>query len=317
MHLIPKHGGAKVVQGAVLAASQSRHLGFVTRFREKMADRKKPVVSVLNLTGQIAPNMGGGSAFGRNKNLNVDNLQTQIERAFAPKKLAQVLLKINSPGGTPSQCELISDLIWLKAKEKKVPVVSFVEDMAASGGYWLACVGEKIFVTKTSTVGSIGVIYANFGLDQFIQRYDISRRVITAGKSKSLMDPFQPTKDADVLLLQEILTNIHETFKDHVRRSRQDRLKADDDTLFNGQIWVGQKAVDLGLADGIDTINSYVDREFGKTVQVIRVKGPSGPLSRLMGGAEFEFGGPSSMLSNSLTLRAVENETLLLNKFKM
>lgn len=253
--------------------------------------------------------------FGQNKNLNLENLQAQIERAFAPKKLAQVLLKINSPGGTPAQCELISDLIWLKAKEKKVPVVSFVEDMAASGGYWLACVGEKIFVSKTSAVGSIGVIYANFGLDQFIQRYDISRRVITAGNSKSLMDPFQPAKETDMLLLQEILGNIHETFKDHVRQSRGDRLKADDETLFNGRIWVGQKAVDLGLADGIDTINSYVDREFGKTVRVVRVKGVVGPLSKLLGGAELGLDEPS--LNMHELLRAVENESLLMNKFKM
>lgn len=165
-------------------------------------ERKKPVVSVIKLHGLIAPN--SGRSFGQNR-LNIETLKPIIDKAFAPKRLKAVLLSINSPGGQPVQCELISSYIGDKVKEKKIPIYSFVEDVAASGGYWLACCGDTIFVSRASIVGSIGVISGNFGLHEIIGRWGIERRLFTAGDRKSFLDPFKPLREVDVERNQRLL----------------------------------------------------------------------------------------------------------------
>lgn len=216
--------------------------------------RDRKTVSVVRLNGMIATGRG----------LNDAGLAPVLEKAFA-KKPSAVALVINSPGGSPVQSSLIGARIRRLAEEKEVPVVAFVEDVAASGGYWLAASADEIYVDPSSVVGSIGVISSGFGLDEFIGRYGIERRVHTAGTSKSMLDPFQPQKDEDVARLKGLLEDIHDTFKAHIRERRGDKL-ADRD-LFTGEIWVGQKGVDDGLVDGIGHVVPMMKKRFGDKVR--------------------------------------------------
>lgn len=201
---------------------------------------KPPLVAVIRLNGAIG--MGA-------RGLSDAALAPLIERAFTKGKPAAVALVINSPGGSAVQSSLIAARIRRLAQEKSVPVHAFVEDMAASGGYWLACAADRIWVDTSSLVGSIGVIFASFGFPDLMARHGIERRVVTAGRSKSFADPFLPQKPEDVDRLRALQTPIHEAFIAHVKQSRGARLKEAD--LFNADIWTGAQAVDLGLADGI------------------------------------------------------------------
>ncbi|MEM6307517.1 MAG: S49 family peptidase, partial [Pseudomonadota bacterium] len=200
--------------------------------------KKRPVVSVVRLNGLIAAGRG----------LNDAGLAPVLEKAFA-KKPAAVALVINSPGGSPVQSSLIGARIRRLASEKDVPVYAFVEDVAASGGYWLAASADEIYVDPSSVVGSIGVISSGFGFHDLIAQYGIERRVYTAGTSKSQLDPFKPENPDDVKRVKGILEDIHDTFKSYIRDRRGDAL-ADRD-LFTGEIWVGAKGVADGLVDGI------------------------------------------------------------------
>ncbi|MEL6609075.1 MAG: S49 family peptidase [Pseudomonadota bacterium] len=230
--------------------------------------KSDPQVAVVRLDGMIASGRG----------LNDQGIGPVIEKAFAKKPVA-VALVINSPGGSPVQSALIGARIRRLSEEKGIPVHAFVEDVAASGGYWLAAAADEIWVDRSSVIGSIGVISAGFGLDEFIGRYGIERRVYTAGKSKSMLDPFRPEKDEDIARLKGLLEDIHETFKDHVRTRREGKLPEDD--LFTGEIWVGQKGVDVGLADGVGHLVPKMKELFGDKVQ-FRKYGQKRPfLSRL------------------------------------
>ena len=206
---------------------------------------RPPVVPVLRLSGVIAAGRGGFSGPG----LSDAGLAPLIERALGRGRPAAVALVINSPGGSAVQSSLIAARIRRLADEKKVPVHAFVEDVAASGGYWLACAADDIWVDDSSIVGSIGVIFAGFGFPEFMKRQGIERRVVTAGRSKSLADPFQPEKPEDVDRLRALQAPIHAAFIEHVKARRGTRLDQTAD-LFNADVWVGQQAVDLGLADG-------------------------------------------------------------------
>jgi serine protease SohB len=203
--------------------------------------KKTPVVPVIRLSGTIGT--GGRS-------LNDAALAPLIERAFAKGKPAAVALIINSPGGSPVQSSLIAARIRRLADEKDIPVHAFVEDVAASGGYWLACAADDIWVDASSITGSIGVIFASFGFPELMARQGIERRVVTAGKSKSLADPFLPQKPEDIDRLKAIQQPIHDAFIQHVKDRRGARLSSDDD-LFNADVFVGARAVQVGLADGI------------------------------------------------------------------
>jgi len=225
--------------------------------------RTAPVVAVLRLQGTIANGSRTSTA------LDDVTLAPMIERAFRRGKPAAVALVINSPGGSPVQSSLIAARIRRLADEKKVPVYAFVEDVAASGGYWLASAADEIWIDHSSIVGSIGVISANFGFQELINRYGVERRVHTAGKSKSTLDPFQAEKPADVKRLKVILEQMHQTFINQVRARRGLKLKEDMD-LFNGEFWIGQTGVDLGLADGIGHMVPKMQEIFGKKVKFIR-----------------------------------------------
>ena len=235
----------------------------------------KPNISVLNLHGAITAPTKKRNPLGGTNELNLESLRKTLDKAFKPKKLAAVFLSINCPGGYPVQTELLAEAIDARARAKNVPVITFVEDIAASGGYWLATAGDPIVVSPCSIVGSIGVIMTTFGLDEFIAKHDVRRRVYTAGESKNFMDPFLPVKAEDEELIHGLMDDVHVQFKTRVRRSRGNRLK-DEDDLFSGKIWVGQRAVDVGLADLVGNVESYVRKEFGglEKVNMKRIKSP-------------------------------------------
>lgn len=231
------------------------------------------VVSVIRLEGVIASG-------GRGQSLNDAGLARMIERAFTKGKPAAVALVINSPGGSPVQSSLIGNRIRRLADEKNVPVIAFVEDVAASGGYWLASAADEIWIDQSSVVGSIGVISAQFGFSELIEKHGVERRVYTAGKSKSTLDPFKPEKPADVKKLRSVLDQMHQTFIDQIKSRRGAKL-ADDATLFTGEFWVGQKGVDLGLADGIGHLVPTMKARFGDKVRLVPYSQKRRFLSRI------------------------------------
>ncbi len=233
-----------------------------------------PLVAVVRLNGAIASGARSGL-------LNDAALAPMLDRAFRRGKPKAVALVVNSPGGSPSQSSLISARIRRLSEELDVPVHAFVEDVAASGGYYLATAADQIWLDHHSIVGSIGVISAGFGFTEFINRHGIERRVYTAGKSKSMMDPFRPENPEDVTRIRAIQDQIHETFITHVKTRRGERLNAEAD-LFSGEIWVGSKAVDLGLADGVGHVVPKMKELFGEKVK-FAVYGPRRPLFQRFG----------------------------------
>ena len=178
-------------------------------------------------------------------------------------------LLINSPGGSPVQSALIAARIRRLAGEKAVPVHAFVEDVAASGGYWLATAADDIWADDSSIVGSIGVISAGFGAHVLLARQGVERRVYTAGESKSMLDPFLPEKEEDVTRLKKLLDQMHEGFKRQVKARRGDRL-AERQDLFTGEFWLGGRAVELGLVDGIAHIEPKLKELYGDKVRLAR-----------------------------------------------
>lgn len=230
-----------------------------------------PLVSVVRLSGVI----GTGSR----SPLNDEALAPIIEKAFKRGKPVAVALVINSPGGSPVQSSLIAGRIRRLAKEKSVPVHAFVEDVAASGGYWLATAADDIWVDESSIVGSIGVISASFGAPVLLARQGVERRVYTAGQSKSQLDPFLPEKEEDVARLKKLLDQMHETFKRQVRERRGDRLASERD-LFTGEFWLGARAVELGLVDGVAHIVPKLRELYGDKVRFARYGRKRGLLSR-------------------------------------
>lgn len=220
-----------------------------------------PVVSVIRLQGTIAS--GGRGA------LSDAGLRALLDKAFRKGKPAAVAIEINSPGGSPVQSSLIGSRIRRLADETGVPVHAFVEDVAASGGYWLASAADEIHADSSSILGSIGVISASFGAQVFMARQGIERRVYTAGKSKSMLDPFKPENEEDVARLNRLLGQLHENFIAHVRSRRGDKLAADPD-LFTGEIWIGASAVKVGLADNIGHLVPVMKDRFGDKVKFRR-----------------------------------------------
>lgn len=206
--------------------------------------KRPPRVAVLRLQGAIGLSGRGGPG------LSDAGLAPMLERAFKRRKPVAVALIVNSPGGSPVQSSLIGARIRRLAEENDLPVHAFVEDVAASGGYWLASAADFIWADESSVLGSIGVISAGFGFTQLIDRIGVERRVHTAGRSKSMLDPFRPETPEDVARLESLLEPIHAAFKQQILKRRGNRLPADRD-LFTGEIWTGLQAVELGLADGI------------------------------------------------------------------
>jgi signal peptide peptidase SppA len=207
-----------------------------------------------------------------------------LERAFSVPGAKAVALVINSPGGSAAQSHLIFKRIRSLSEEKKLPVIAFVEDAAASGGYMIACAADEIYADPASIVGSIGVVSASFGFHELIERLGIERRVHTAGKSKAMLDPFRPENPDDVVRLKGLQVKIHDVFADLVRDRRGEKLNDSYDDLFSGAFWVGAEAVDLGLVDGLGDIRSVMRQRFGDKVRFRMIEPARSPLlGRLLG----------------------------------
>ena len=221
--------------------------------------KKTTSVNVVRLHGMIGT--GGRSA------LNDVALAPVLERAFSKGKPGAVAISVNSPGGSPVQSSLIGSRIRRLSEEKGIPVFAFVEDVAASGGYWLASCADEIFADTASIVGSIGVISAGFGLQDLIARYGIERRVYTAGKSKSMLDPFREEKQEDVERLTSILGDVHDVFIQHVKTLRGAKITQDID-VFTGEVWLAERAKELGLIDEIGHLVPTLKNRFGDKVKL-------------------------------------------------
>jgi signal peptide peptidase SppA len=233
-----------------------------------------PVVRLSGLIGAVTPMRPGMSLAG---------VARVLERAFAMKNAKAVALVINSPGGSPVQSRQIYLRIRQLAAEKKLPVLVFVEDVAASGGYMIACAGDEIFCDPSSIMGSIGVVGGSFGLQELIKKIGVERRLYTAGEHKAMLDPFLPENPDDVARVKALQREIHAIFIALVKQSRGTRLKGADDVLFTGEYWAGERSVSLGLADAIGDLRSTLRARYGDKVLTPVVAPPTGLLSGLLG----------------------------------
>ena len=222
---------------------------------------RAPVVAVLRFEGVIMsrPRRGG---------VSLASHAAAIERAFRVSNLVAVAVVVNSPGGSPVQSALLFRRIRELAEEKHVPVIAFAEDVAASGGYWLALAGDEIFSEETSILGSIGVISAGFGFTQLIERLGVERRLHTAGERKSLLDPFLPENPSDVERLTELQKDIHRAFREHVQRRRAGKIDSTDESLFNGDVLTGRMALNRGLVDGIGELRGVMRARYSEKVKL-------------------------------------------------
>jgi serine protease SohB len=218
-----------------------------------------PVVRVAGVIGVVSPLRPG---------LLLSTIARSLERAFGTPRARAVALVINSPGGSPSQSHLIFRRIRQLAEEKKLPVLAFVEDVGASGGYMLACAADEIICNDFSIVGSIGVVGASFGFHELMEKVGIERRLYTSGDRKAMLDPFLPEKPDDVKRIKAIQQDIHEHFIALVKERRGSRLNGSDKMLFSGEFWAAQKAIELGLADRVGDLRSTLRERYGEKVHM-------------------------------------------------
>jgi signal peptide peptidase SppA len=221
---------------------------------------QEPTVAVLRFDGVIGLR-------GR-RGLSLRRYAAALERAFAQRGLKAVALAINSPGGSPAQSALLYRRIRQLAAERAVPVLAFAEDVAASGGYWLALAADEIYAEETSLLGSIGVVTSGFGFVTALGRLGIERRLHTAGENKSLLDPFLPEEPRDLERLETLQRDLHDSFKELVRQRRGGKLKGEEAQLFSGEVFTGRRALSLGLIDGIGELRGVVRGLFGEDVRL-------------------------------------------------
>ena len=275
-----------------------------------MLFQRGPVVPVLRFTGPI------GMATPLRPGLGIATAAGAIEKAFSMSKAPAVAIVVNSPGGSAVQSSLIFKRIRRLAEEKQKRVYVFCEDVAASGGYYLAVAGDEIYADAASIVGSIGVISASFGLDKAIGRLGIERRVYTAGTSKSQLDPFQPENPDDVARLKAIQQDVHDVFIGVVKERRAGKLKGADADLFSGAFWSAKAALEMGLIDGISDLRSRMREVLGDKVRLKPVPldggGLLGRLRRLPslgGGQEIATAGRGLAFADDL-VSAIETRAL-------
>jgi signal peptide peptidase SppA len=263
-----------------MSEEQTGFMGWLKR----LAGNGGPVVPVVRLHGVIAADPRPGR-------LNIANVAPLLKRAFDIKSAPAVAIVVNSPGGSPVQSRLISKRIRDLADEHSKPVIVFVEDAAASGGYFIAVGGDEIIADPSSIVGSIGVIFAGFGFVEAISKLGIERRVHTAGKNKSTLDPFLPEKTEDVDRVKALELDVHKVFIDWVKSRRGQKLKAADDDLFTGEFWSGVRGLELGLVDGLGDLRETMRARYGDKVR-LKVIEPRRSLFRL---PSLGFGGRASV----------------------
>jgi signal peptide peptidase SppA len=240
-----------------------------------------PSVAVVRLQGII-----GAVGMGR-RGLSLNGLDQTLKKAFT-KHVRAVCLQVNSPGGSPVQSAQIAARIRQLSKDNKIPVFSFAEDIAASGGYWLALAADEIYADAMSVVGSIGVISASFGFQDLIAKMGVERRVHAQGEHKSFLDPFKPENPEDIARLDAIQKDIHKQFIAFVRQRRGDRLTASDETVFNGDIWTGERALEVGLVDGLGDMRTIMRRKYGPDVRFLTVERPMSWIERRLGRIGFQ-----------------------------
>ena len=233
-----------------------------------------PVVPVLRLTGII------GAISPLRPGLTLAGVAALLERAFRLPGAKAVALAINSPGGSAAQSSLIHSRIRQLAAERSLPVLAFVEDVAASGGYWLACAADEIHADATSILGSIGVVSASFGFPELLNRIGVERRLHTTGPHKAMLDPFRPEQPGDVERLKEIQGDLFESFKALVRERRAGKLKAPESEIFTGAVWSGKRALEMGLIDGIGEMRQVLRARYGEKLRLVAIGGRRGWLSR-------------------------------------
>jgi signal peptide peptidase SppA len=254
--------------------------GLIDRCKEMLPARLRrgiavvPVVRLSGVIGAVTPLRPG---------MTLAGVARTLERAFATKNARAVALVVNSPGGSPVQSRQIYLRVRQLAAEKKLPVLVFVEDVAASGGYMIACAGDEIFCDPSSILGSIGVVGGSFGLQELIKKIGVERRLYTAGAHKAMLDPFLPENPDDVARVKALQREIHALFIGLVKESRGGRLKGADDVLFTGEYWAGETSVSLGLADAIGDLRSTLRARYGEKVLTPLIAPATGMLSGLLG----------------------------------
>ena len=256
----------------IAAMSKNSNESMFSRLLPARFNKALKLVPVVRLSGVInaAPSLRPG--------LSLSSVDKMLTRAFSMKSISAVAIVVNSPGGSPAQSALIHNRIRQLAAEHGVPVLAFCEDVAASGGYMLAIAGDEIYGQRFSIIGSIGVVSAGFGFVEAISKLGVERRVYTAGKNKSVLDPFQPEKKQDVDRLKKIQLDIHQGFIDLVKERRKSKLPDEEGEIFTGAFWSAPAAMELGLIDGIGDMHAVLRKKFGDKVKIKPVT-PAGGLS--------------------------------------
>ncbi len=263
--------------------------------------KNKPKIGVLRVEGVI-------QASGSNKTVDLQKVKPLLDRLITKNKPTALCIVINSPGGSPVQSELIASYIRSKAKEYKLPLYAFIEDVGASGGYWIACCADEIYALSASIVGSIGVVSAGFGFEDFIKKHGVKRRIYTSGKSKSLLDPFTAEKESDLELIKEIQSEIHEHFKTWVKSRRGKKIQLQEEGIFNGRVWTGSQAIENGLIDGISSYVDFIRNKYGANAKIVDLGRKKSFISSLLKGSF------ADKIADSLYDKA--QSELIANKFK-
>ena len=252
--------------------------------------KKKKIIPHIKLAGVI------GNVGKFKQGIDFSGQEEIILKAFSVKKAPCVAITINSPGGSPVQSHLIFNFIRQQAKKNKKKVIVFAEDIAASGGYLIACAGDEIYANSSSIIGSIGVIYSSFGFTELIKKIGVERRVHTAGKNKSTLDPFLEEKKEDIERLKNIQLDLHKDFINVVEKSRGEKLKKSQVELFSGEFWSGTKSKELGLIDEIGDANQVLREKFGEDVIIKKFEKSKSWLSKKLTSSNDHVDQVSNML---------------------
>ncbi len=266
---------------------------------KKLFTKEKKYIVVLSLEGLISRSTN---------HINYKGLMDQFKEIKKDaKKIDHIVLNINSPGGSPVQSSLVGGQIRAIADKYDIPVTAFVEDVAASGGYWLACSADNVYANATSIIGSIGVISSGFGFKELIEKAGIERRVFTAGENKSTLDPFSELKQEDLKHIKTLLTETHVEFKNWVLERRANKLNESEEPIFEGRFWGGKKSLELGLIDGVKSFYDWLEEEFDVEPKVKYLKKKKPQISKLLG----------TSISTSLTKSVLDEleERSILSKF--
>ena len=257
--------------------------------------KKKKLISHIKLNGVI------GNVGKFKQGIDFSGQEEIIEKAFSVKKALCIAITINSPGGSPVQSHMIYNFIRYHAKKNKKKVIVFAEDVAASGGYLIACAGDEIYANPSSIIGSIGVIYSSFGFTELIKKIGVERRVHTAGKNKSTLDPFSEEKKEDIERLKKIQLDLHQEFIDVVEYSRSSKLQKKEVELFTGEFWSGLKAKQLGLVDGVGDVNQILKEKYGDDIVIKKFEKSKSWLSKKLSSKNDHF----DQLANILDERSI------------